>query len=227
MNAVVAEGLPDWFNALMFNPWLYAAAAGVFFVVFICGLAGLLSGRKKNTLVGASAVSPADVVSECCALLSGEAKTNGQARTVLLVAGSLRDLPVTVPVHVAVRLADSHKCLLIDLDTKRDAVAHVFEIHVTDASALPVETPVRNLSVWPAHCVSTLSPAKWEQMLAEARRTYDIVLFNAPYLNRLEQNEQLVRCADAAMVFAADTPSAESLCRLLSTGSCRVLKMRS
>ncbi|HDS84890.1 MAG TPA: hypothetical protein ENN97_06840 [Phycisphaerales bacterium] len=227
MNAAFAQGLPEWFNALMYSPWLYAAAAGVFFVVFVCGLAALLVGRKKKTPVSASAGSKADVVSECCTLLSGQAKINGQARIILLAAGSLRDLPVTVSVNVAVRLANSHQCLLIDLDTKRDAVAHVFEVHGTDASALPVKTPVKNLSVWPAHCVSTLSPAKWEQMLAEARRTYDIVLFNAPYLNRLEQSEQIVRCTDAAVVFSADTPSAQSLCRLLSAGSCRVHKMRS
>ncbi|MHC4500515.1 MAG: FHIPEP family type III secretion protein, partial [Planctomycetota bacterium] len=57
-----------------------------------------------------------------------ENRPTDEARTVLMAAECVDELPVTVPVNAAMRLSHRHqRCLLIDLDWERDAIAKVFD----------------------------------------------------------------------------------------------------
>ncbi len=89
-----------------------------------------------------------------------ESKGN-KAKTILMAAESVKELGVTVPVNVAMRLAQRKKrCLLIDLDLERDAISRVFDVDCggpcgdkVGARAIVRETPtcIDNLWIWPAN----------------------------------------------------------------------------
>jgi len=54
---------------------------------------------------------------------------DGKYKSILFAAAGLNCLPITIPVNAAIQLAEQKKrCLLIDLDLKRDAVAKAFDI---------------------------------------------------------------------------------------------------
>ena len=58
-----------------------------------------------------------------------EQKSTEEARTLLMAAENVDELPVTAPVNIAMRLAKRDKrCLLVDLDWERDAIAKVFDV---------------------------------------------------------------------------------------------------
>lgn len=60
------------------------------------------------------------------------------AATTLMAAENVSSLPVTLPVNIAVRLAQQgRKCLLIDLDFDRNAIAKVFDINQTSPAGEP------------------------------------------------------------------------------------------
>ncbi len=49
--------------------------------------------------------------------------------SILFAAASRNSLPITIPVNIAIQLAeDKYRCLLIDLDLKRNAIAKAFDI---------------------------------------------------------------------------------------------------
>lgn len=225
MNAAWTEGLPDWLTALLYSGWVYAALGGVFFVIFVCGVVWLFR-RNDDTPAAAPADASTDSTFDYAPLLAAVGKPNGQARKVLLAAGSLNDLPVTIPVNAGVRLAGRGKCLLIDLDTKRDALARVFEIAPDRCTAAltPVPTPIDNLHIWPAHRFSQRRQMDLKTLLTASQQNYDVILLNAPYLATHPDRGRIVRCAETAVLFARDKSAAESLRRLLESGSCRILK---
>jgi hypothetical protein len=225
MCAVSIEGLPEWFTALMYSPWFYGIAAGIFFVVLVCAVIGLLISRKQKASTACAAIPIRDAVRESCALLTALKKTTGRAPVVVLAGKTPRDLPIIIPVNIAIRLAETSKCLLIDLDTKRNAVASVFDMDGRDCSRLPLETPLEKVAIVPAHCQAALSTEKFKTILADARRSYDVVLLNAPYLDTFQRNGSLVRNADAAVVFTLAGQSADTVCRMLKKKGCPVLKV--
>jgi hypothetical protein len=225
MNVPLLEGLPDWLTTLLYSRWLYAVLGGVFFVIFVCGVVRLFR-RNEGTPGAAQADAPTDSTFDYVHLLAAVGKPNGRARNVLLAAGSLNDLPITIPVNAGVQLAGRCKCLLIDLDTRRDAVARVFEItpDLCPAARTPVPTPIENLDIWPAHYFSRLRQMDLKTLLTASQQNYDVILLNAPYLSTHPDRRQIVRCADSAVLFAKDKKTAETLGLLLKSGSCKTIK---
>lgn len=74
---------------------------------------------------------------------------NQRPLTVLLGSESVKSLPVTEAVNIAVKAAESgKKCLLIDADIERNAVCKVFDIEFCKEADKPVESCIENLSVW-------------------------------------------------------------------------------
>jgi len=81
-----------------------------------------------------------------------------EATTILMAAENVSSLPVTLPVNIAVRLAQKGcNCLLMDLDLDRNAVAEVFDINQTgpdgqslDNGDIVFQSCVENLCVFPA-----------------------------------------------------------------------------
>ena len=152
-------------------------------------------------------------------------KQNGCLRSLLFAANSLDDLPVTVPVNLAVCLAQMHKCLLVDLDIKRNAIAQVFELDTTgtDASLIvsSYPTPLDNLSVWPAHNFGMLRQMNLQILFEGAVKKYDYVLIYAPYLTTLTDRRQIAACAKQAIIFSGDNDS--QLTKLLQVCNCKVI----
>jgi len=101
-----------------------------------------------------------------------ECKSGVQAKTILMGAENVAELPVTVPVNIAMHLAQKdRKCLLIDLDLERGAISKVFDIDAGASSdeaqtkTITAETPtcVSNLWVWPASNFGKSNAKSWRK----------------------------------------------------------------
>jgi hypothetical protein len=147
----------------------------------------------------------------------------------LLAAGSISELPVTVPVHLAIQLAKKGKCLLIDLDLNRDAAAKVFELETPETGAgfhvSAAPTSIENLFVWPARHFETLRQMNLRPLLKEARKKYDYILLYAPYLTTLADRKQIAGCVKQAFVFGNRQDGSDRLISLLEMFHCRILPM--
>ena len=152
---------------------------------------------------------------------------NGQVQSVLLAANRLTDLPVTIPVNLAVSLAGAGRCLLIDLDSKRDALAKVFEIDSEKIEShlkiRPIPTAFENLSVWPARYFDLLKQMNLRSLLDEASKNFDHILIYAPYLTVLADRKQIAFCSKQAIIFCKDSEKTAHLRRLLKTHDCKIL----
>jgi hypothetical protein len=154
-------------------------------------------------------------------------RLNGKPTAVLLAAVSISDLPVTVPVNLAIQLSKKGTCLLIDLDLNRDAVARVFELpengpetgfHVTSVSS-----SIENLFLWPARHFESLRQMNLRVILQEARKKYDYILLYAPYLTTLADRKQIAGCVKQAFVFGQPKDHNDRLIRLLESHKCKIL----
>ncbi len=222
MNAARTELFSEW----MYSGWLYAGI-GVFFAVVLVIMLGLLLRRRKPKISSVTKSNTQTLPLDYPALLEAVSRRNGHTASILMAASSLTDLPITIPVRTAVALAASRKCLLIDLDIKRDALASVFDLDEAEAvpTALkPVSSGIDNLDVWPAHFFARLKQMNLKSLLAEARKTYAVILINVPYLTTHPDRRQIVRCADAAVVFAKDKNALPGLEQILNAGDCRIVK---
>jgi len=146
---------------------------------------------------------------------------NGQMHSVLFAASSLNDLPVNIPINVAVRLAKNHTCLLIDLDLKRNAVARVFDLEMMDMKSGSYATPLENLFIWPARNFEKLRQMNLRSLLDGAVKKYDYVLIYAPYLTTLPDRRQVASCSRHAIAFTGRNGS--TLMQLLEQCSCKVV----
>jgi len=154
-------------------------------------------------------------------------KSKSRACPVLLAASRLSDLPVTIPINLAVSLSQTGKCLLIDFDSKRDALAKVFDV---DSSRIephlkitPVETAVENLSIWPARYFDLVKQMNLRLLLASAQKKYDHILLYAPYLTVLADRKQIASCSKQAIVFGKDSDAMPQMQRLLKMCACNIL----
>lgn len=102
---------------------------------------------------------------------------------VLLAAGSAADLPVTVAVNVAIRLAQKQKkVLLVDSDTSRSALAQVFELDQRMLQKKAMPTCFENLSV------CNIPASKLSRLLQKSAvaRVFDVALVYAPDAGQLK-----------------------------------------
>jgi Mrp family chromosome partitioning ATPase len=202
--------------------WLYLSVGGA--VVLFLLLIFFLKSRKKRKgglkLEKRHISQNADIHQ----ILKVLQKSN---RPVLLAGSGLADLPVTIPVNLAVSLAETGKCLLIDLDSKRDALAKVFEVDSskiqTDLKISPIPTEFENLAVWPARYFDLLKQMNLRSLLDAASKKYDHILLYAPYLTVLADRKQIAFCSKNAIIFCKDSERTERLRRLLKTCDCEIL----
>lgn len=227
MNILLNDARPEWLTDLLYSGWFYAAIViGFFFVIILLvSLWGLFNKsckhetRKDN---GTLDTLPLDY----SALLKIVSQRNGHAHCTLFAAASLTDLPVTIPVHVALQAAVNSRCLLIDLDIRRNALASVFELSdkIVPTVLSPLSSGIENLDLWPSHFFSRLRQMDLKTLLAAANKKYDVILLNVPYLATHPDRTQIIRLADSAVVFAKDKNTLPQLKQLLDTGRCRILK---
>ncbi len=205
--------------------WLYLSVGGGVVLLLLLFFLFKSIRRRKGGLK--SEKQPVSQNADIQKILNVLQKSNGQVRPVLLAASGLTDLPVTIPVNLAVSLAGTGKCLLIDLDSKRDALAKVFEVDSekieTHLKISPIQTEFENLSVWPARYFDLLKQMNLRSLLDAANKKYEHILLYAPYLTVLADRKQIASYSKQAIIFCKDGEKATQLRRLLKTCDCKIL----
>ncbi len=128
----------------------------------------------------------------------------------LFAASNVKDMPVTVVVNTAMRLAkDSLKTLLIDLDHVRCPVMKVFDADYSMMKKGPVKTSIKNLSIWSFEGIEKLNGEQMSEIFRVAGRDFDRVMIYAPNpdMNHLAVN--LVYSAATAIVFTGNLDNDE------------------
>ena len=143
---------------------------------------------------------------------------------VLLAAERIGDLPVTIAVNTAILLTQKgHKCLLIDADPERNAIAKVFEIPLDKIKNRGVPTCIENLSIWTSRKLPDAEAASLKKLIDVATKRYDRVMIYAPNMNSAKIREKLPLVAANAVIFSADNEVDNALCKLMDSGDCQTL----
>jgi hypothetical protein len=162
-----------------------------------------------------------------------ESRSADKGRTVLMAAESADKLPVTVPVNAAVHLSQrNQRCLLIDLDWERDAIAKVFDDGGRDQTirkgACEIPSCIENLWICPASRLEGHSLPELKDVLTDLKGRYDRLIVYAPNIGSFAQWESIAPDINLATLFAdkeSDGGDAlGSLYRVLSDSGCEVLK---
>jgi len=167
-----------------------------------------------------------------------ESNSGERVKKILMAAGSVAELPVTIPVNVAMRLAQANKrCLLVDLDFERHAISKVFDVDNLNPGdnlqAKAIATCVNSLWVWPASSFCKLDES-FETVLPDGviralENQYDYLLMYAPNMRSLPHWEQVTNSIHAAMLFGNASTEVEASCirnlhRLMMAYDCKVIK---
>ncbi len=225
MNSIAVHFVPGAAVTPLASLWPYLSIGGaaILFLLSVF-LLKLTKKRKGGPKPDKQPVSQNADIQQILKVLQ---KSNSQVRPVLLAASGLTDLPVTIPVNLAVSLSRAGKCLLIDLDSKRDALAKVFEVDSskiqTHLKMSPIPTEFENLSVWPARYFDLLKQMNLRSLLDAANKKYEHILLYAPYLTVLADRKQIAFCSKQAIIFCKDNEKAAQLRRLLKTCDCKIL----
>ena len=226
MKIILMYLFPGWITYLIGSVWI--SIAGVILSIFL--LLGVfllfLLKRKRNSTTSAKPATQKKNDVNYDDIIDTIKKQNGRLRTILFAANGFHDLPVTIPVNVGIGLSQNHRCLLIDLDTKRNAVGRVFDLDSSEpGTPSPITshlTQFKNFSVWPARNFELLKQMNLRMLLDGATKKYDYVLIYAPYLTTLPDRRQIAACTKQAIIFSGNnTPR---LRQLLEQCDCNVIK---
>jgi Mrp family chromosome partitioning ATPase len=147
-------------------------------------------------------------------------------KSILFASIGLGSLPVTIPVNVAIRLAkDKRRCILIDLDIRRDAVAKVFELdgNQSSLSGKAIRTEFENLWVLPGHNFTQLKQMNVGAIVEKAMDRFDFILINAPSLTSSPDRRQIVSAGQAAFICTKSASEATKLAELMKSLNCAVI----
>ncbi|MHC4616152.1 MAG: FHIPEP family type III secretion protein [Planctomycetota bacterium] len=165
-------------------------------------------------------------------------KSTDNIKTVFMAAQTVAELPVTIPINIALCLArKEQRCLLVDLDSERDAVARVFQIDgkgpENERGRPGKPTCISNLSIWPASdfgkCEKEREWSKLKDIITLAKAEYDHIIFYAPQTQSLVQPAKAANSMDAAILFGhsaneAENPSLGDLHRLVTASGCEIIR---
>jgi hypothetical protein len=160
------------------------------------------------------------------------------ATTVLLAAECVDELPVTVPVNAAMHLSQRHhRCLIIDLDWDRDAIAKVFDVRGRDRGiqegACEIPTCIDNLWICPASSLANGDEEhgllKLNDLLTDLKGRYDQLIVYAPNISSAVRWESVAPDINLAMLFGNKEREARDsalgrLYGLLSDAGCEILR---
>jgi len=147
-------------------------------------------------------------------------------KSILFTSVAPGALPVTIPVNVAIGLAQNKKrCLLIDLDLRRDAIAKVFGLDEQQDGlrAKAVQTEFENLLVWPGHNFSQLKQMNVTEIVQRAVDKFDFILINAPSLVSSPDRKQIISASQAAFICTKNSSGTKKLAELIKPLNCTVI----
>ncbi|MCK5175801.1 MAG: hypothetical protein KAR47_20570 [Planctomycetes bacterium] len=186
--------------------------------------------RKASKKAGKIAAGTATRMSETDYRLISERilRIGGKERTVLFAAAGLDCLPITVVVNTAIELArEGQRCVLVDLDLKRDAIAMAFDIaeepNRKDFTPRLRKTAFENLMVWPAHNFKLIRHLNIGPLTEAAVAKFDYVLINAPYLDGHVDRRQIASVAKYGFIFTNNARQAERLAELFKDTECKLV----
>lgn len=236
---LILSSLNGWAEELFGSPYLYIAI-GLFAILFFYALWRLVRKPKtpKSDTPKAAEAKTNDVTcttpanTEECAHRVAEmaAKIEGKSKTILLAGAGLESLPITISVKAAIELARTgKKCILIDLDTRRNAAAKVFDIHPDHTKTprpKPIPTLIENLSLWPAEFFVRFARMNLQHIIAPLKENYEFVLINAPYLDGHPDRKLIAASATYGLIFCHKPQQLERLTKLLEVSECKLLTPR-
>lgn len=224
---ILIIGFQGWMNAVFGTIWTYLFLGG-FFAVVLSGMlistfySARLSSKNKNKK---QEPPPPELSGNEIHLFEFLHAAIPKPKTVLLAAAGLDCLPVTIPIRLALLSCRSQqRCLLIDLDTKRDAVWKAFaRPSSNNSSPLPISSGIENLFLIPAHYFEQTRQMNLAPLIHHAKKHYDLILINAPYLDGHPDRHFIVSWAEGAFVFAKEASQARRLITLCQSRHCKVL----
>jgi hypothetical protein len=126
---------------------------------------------------------------------------------ILLVSQSIAYLPVTIAVELVINIIKLRKkCLLIDMDPTRNAVATAFDIDSTLMQGKAVPTGIENLWISPADDPDSSVAIKLSRKVANALKVFDYVVIYLPNFST-ETMQQFVDISGSAVIFGVDEAS--------------------
>lgn len=150
----------------------------------------------------------------------------GSQKSFLFAGAGLASLPLSIPVSVAIQLARSGKrCLLMDMDFDRDAIAKVFEIKPSEGifRPRPSKTSVEGLLVWPAYNFSKSNPVDIRKLICAAETKFDLILVNAPYFKNSMDRTQIAAAISSGFIFTSSDEENSVLQEILEISDCDII----
>jgi len=146
-------------------------------------------------------------------------------KCILFAGAQSHCLPVTIPVNVAIELAGANKkCLAIDLDFKRNALAKAFELDGRPSRnglyPKALQTSVENLWIWPAHNFTRFRQMGIAPLIQRAADSFDFILINAPSLLTSPDRRNIASTAQAAFIFTQNAADTARLTKLIKLAGC-------
>ena len=216
------------------NQWVILGAAVGIVVIVIAALVSALRKSKKrktdkiiNINLTSSKEPPGKQPQENYEQICERIKQAGKKyKSILFASVGAESQPVTIPVNTAVGLAkDNKRCLLIDLDIERDAIAAAFGLYGGGSSprAGAVQTEFENLWVWPGHNFAQSRQMNVKQIVQKALSRFDFILINAPSLVSSPDRRQIASAGQAAFICTKDASEATKLSELIKLSACKVI----
>jgi hypothetical protein len=147
-----------------------------------------------------------------------------EQKAVLFAAESVAELPVTVAVNVAIRISKKNcRCLLIDADEGRNAIAEVFEMEPGRMQDEPAGSCIENLSIWADGDLAGRDTQYPQERIKTFASQYDRVIIYAPNMKSFLKRQTLLDIAANAIVFKTDNRDDNQVCRLLRESNCQLL----
>ena len=145
---------------------------------------------------------------------------------ILLAGQSTVQLPLTIAVELVVRIVQlNKKCLLIDMDPARHAVATAFDIDSSSMQGKAVPTGIENLWISPADNPDSPAAIKLSRKVANALKVFDYVVIYAPNSAAENVQQQLAGTSDAAVIFGTEkeTTPLGQFSKTLTLSGCRTI----
>jgi hypothetical protein len=149
-----------------------------------------------------------------------------QKATILLAGESIAQLPVTIAVELVIRIIQLNKrCLLIDMDPSRNAIAIAFDVDSTSMQGKAVPTGIKNLWISPADNPDSPVAIKLSRKVTNALRVFDYVVIYAPNATTDNVQHQLAGIPDVVIIFGTHSEAVplEQFSKTLILWGCRTV----
>lgn len=211
--------------------FIFGIAAGAIVIVVLVLALILLKRRKSKKAISSNLTGGKDTFDirseEDYELITARIIRVGKKyKSILFASVGPASLPVTIPVNVAIGLAKNKKrCLLIDLDLRRDAIAKALDLDNNKKGLQPkvLRTEFENLWVWPGHHFIQLKQMNIQEIVQKASDRFDFILMNAPYLVSSPDRMQIISAAEAAFICTKSSSEAARLAELIKPSDCVVI----